>query len=160
MDTEGLTVEEATIIDKTVILDHLVDGPWQTNLLKIFENNRPIFSFFWDLDMRYFDSKCSKANVTALRTFQDFKFKPNEDDLTLAGQVHDHYRDEYKFLAGLDFTDLKKWEMYQTFLDLDGMPNVHLKDAVQLLFEKREGRYKGHCARKMCYRTFVINLKM
>jgi hypothetical protein len=93
--------------------------------------------------MRYFDSKCSKANVTALRTFQDFTFKPDEDDLTLVGQVHDHYRDEYGFLAKLNFTVLEKLEMHQIFLDLDGMPNVHLKDAVQLLCEKLEGRYKG-----------------
>ena len=96
--------------------------------------------------MRYFDNKCSKASVTALRTFQDFKFKPDEDDLTLAGQVHYHYRDEYEFLAKLNFTELEKWEMYQAFLDLDVMPNVHLKDAVQSLCEKLEGRYKGQCS--------------
>lgn len=146
MDKEGITIEEATIIAKTIILEHLVDGPWQKKLLQICEKKRPIFSFFWDLDMRYFDNKCSKANVSALRTFQDFKFKPDEDDLTLAGQVHDHYRDEYEFLAKLNFTELEKWEMYQAFLDLDVMPNVHLKDAVQSLCEKLEGRYKGQCS--------------
>jgi hypothetical protein len=68
MDKEGITVEGATIIAKTIILEHLVDGPWQKKLLQICEKNRPIFSFFWDLDMmRYFDNKCSKATrVTSL----------------------------------------------------------------------------------------------
>jgi hypothetical protein len=29
MDKGGITIEEAAITAKTIILDHLVDGPWQ-----------------------------------------------------------------------------------------------------------------------------------
>ena len=36
--------------------------------------------------------------------------------------------------------------MYQAFLDLNVMPNVHLKEAVRSLCEKLEGRYKGQCS--------------
>ena len=142
-DKEDITAEEATITARTIILDHLFDGPWQKKLLQICERGDPIFSFFWELDNRYYNASDPKEKAEAARKFQDFKYNPNQDCLTIAGQVHDHLRDEHAFHSGLELDNLAKWTAYQTFLDLGAMPNVHLKETVDHLNERLRFQLKG-----------------
>ena len=147
LDKEGITAKEASIIARGIILDHLADGPWRKKLLIITEKKRPILSFFYDLDIKYFDNSSSKETSRAQSTFQDFKWHPNSGDLLVAGQVHDNYRDEYEFIAtDVNFTPLEKWECFQVFLDLEKMPNIFLKDAVAALNKELKRHLKGVCS--------------
>ena len=82
------------------------------------------------MDNRYYDPSDPKETAAAARAFQDYKYKPNQDCLTIAGQVHGHLRDEHALHSELDLDNMAKWTAYQTFLDLGAMPNVHLKETV------------------------------